>query len=595
MISPGRRDRGLASILSHRLVPLALAVLAPLLLLPALGAGWQFDDHFHRSRIAGYGDANPIQIFVPYDGDPAHNLRQMEAGTLPWWASLDLHLAFLRYTSTLTTLLDYQLWPRYPAWMHLHSLLWLSAVIVAAALLYRIVLGATWVAGLAALLYAVDEAHSWPATYLANRNALIATSVGVLSIVCFIRWRQNAWRWGGLASALLLALALSAGEMALATGGYFLAYALTIDDGTLGHRLRRLLPHAIVLGAWALAYKIGGFGAHGSGFYVDPLRDPAGFVSAFVERARLLLLGQWTPIPAEMGLVYAPGTDKALELRVISLAVVAILAGLLIPLMARQRVARFWGVGVLLSLLPVAAVGPENRVLFFVGLGSMALLAQLAQTAFAAGPAAPASRAWRLAARVAVIVLLPIHVIVAPMLALRGIERQAKASEAMLRAIASVPDDPQIAAQDLILINPPDHIYVVTAIPVVKELDHRLRPRRIRALSAGTSGLTVTRVGPHSLRVHFPRGLFPSVFSRYMRSQGDRFHLGQRFPLKGFAAQVLHLDPQGDPDDVLYEFAVPLEDTSLRWLRWDGRVYVPWHPPAIGASEVLPPSRGIFG
>ena len=193
MISRERRDWGLASILSHRLVPLALAVLAPLLLLPALGAGWQFDDHFHRSRIAGYGDANPIQIFVPYDGDPARNLRQMEAGTLPWWASVDLHLAFLRYTSTLTTLLDYQLWPRHPAWMHLHSLLWLSAVVVAAALLYRIVLGTTWVAGLAALLYAVDEAHSWPATYLANRNALIATSVGVLSIVCFIRWRQDAW------------------------------------------------------------------------------------------------------------------------------------------------------------------------------------------------------------------------------------------------------------------------------------------------------------------------------------------------------------------------------------------------------------------
>ena len=88
----------LESILSHRLLPLVLAALAPLLLFPALDVGWQFDDHFHRSRIAGYGDANPIQIFVPYDGNPDHNLRQMEAGTLPWWASLDLHLAFLRYT-----------------------------------------------------------------------------------------------------------------------------------------------------------------------------------------------------------------------------------------------------------------------------------------------------------------------------------------------------------------------------------------------------------------------------------------------------------------------------------------------------------------
>lgn len=595
MTWPAHGFRALDSILSHRRLPLALAALAPLLLLPALGAGWQFDDHFHRSRIAGYGDANPIHIFVPYDGNPDHNLAQMEAGTLPWWASRDLHMAFLRYASTLTTLLDYQLWARHPAWMHLHSLLWLSAVVVAAALLYRRVLGATWVAGLAALLYAVDEAHSWPATYLANRNALIATSMGVLSLVCFVGWRQEGRRWGGLFSAVLLALAMSAGEMALATAGYLLAYALMLDRGSLKQRLAPLMPHAVVLGGWALIYKLGGFGAHGSGFYVDPLRDPVSFASAFVERARLLLLGQWTPIPAEMGLIYAPGSDKAFELQVISMAVVVTLAVLFIPMAVRDRVARFWGAGVLLSLLPIAAVGPENRVLFFVGLGSMGLLAQLVQIAFLGGPATTRWRAWRLVARSAVIVLLPIHLLVAPRLALSGIDRQANASAAMLRAIASVSDDPVIATQDLILINPPDHVYVVTAIPVVKQLDHLPRPRRIRALSAGTSGLTVTRVGPRALRVHFPKGLFPSVFSRYMRSPGDRFDVGQRFPLSGFAAVVEHLDPQGDPDDVLYEFAVPLEDKSLRWLRWNDGVYVPWDPPAIGESEVLPPSRGIFG
>ncbi len=583
------------SVLSNRWLPLALAMLAPLLLWPALGAGWQFDDHFHRSRIAGYGDANPIQIFVPYDGDPAHNLKQMEAGTLPWWASLDLHMAFLRYASTLTTLLDYQLWPGHPALMHLHSLLWLSAVVVVAALLYRRVLGATWVAGLAALLYAVDEAHSWPATYLANRNALIATSLGVSSLVCFVRWRQETWRWGGLLSALLLALGLSAGEMALSTAGYLLAYSLTLDRGTLGQRITRLLPQALVLGVWVLVYKIGGFGSQGSGFYIDPLSDPVSFASALLERARLLLMGQWTPIPAEMGLVYAPGTDKAFELRVISLAVVIILACLLVPLMTRDRVARFWGVGVVFSLLPISAVGPENRVLFFVGLGSMGLLAQLVRAALAGGHAGPVSLGWRLAACAAVIVLLPIHLIVAPILALSGIERQAKASAAMLRAIASVPDDPRIAMQDLILINPPDHIYVVTAIPVLKELDQLPRPRRIRALSAGTSGLTATRVGSRFLLVRFPRGLFPSVFSRYMRSRSDPIHAGQRFQLSGFSAVVQQLDRQGDPVEVLYEFAVPLEDTSLRWLRWSDGVYVPWRPPAVGESEELPPSRGIFG
>ena len=140
---------------------LITAVLAALVMLPALAAGWQFDDYFQRATILGHGDSRPINIFVQYI-DRAHNLRQMDFGSMPWWGSLDLHLAFLRYTSTLTAMLDYRLWPNHPALMHLHSLLWFAAAVFAAALLYREVLGATWVAGLAALLYALDSAHVIP-------------------------------------------------------------------------------------------------------------------------------------------------------------------------------------------------------------------------------------------------------------------------------------------------------------------------------------------------------------------------------------------------------------------------------------------------
>ena len=64
-------------------------------------------------------------------------------------------------------LVDYQLWPGHPEYMHLHSLLWLSAVVAAVTALYPDACsGRPGVAGLAALLYAVDEAHAWPATYL---------------------------------------------------------------------------------------------------------------------------------------------------------------------------------------------------------------------------------------------------------------------------------------------------------------------------------------------------------------------------------------------------------------------------------------------
>ncbi len=588
--------RAAASIdarLRHRWFSGVVAVLAALVLVSALTGGWQFDDHFQRSTILGYGDASPIQIFVPYDGNPLHNEKQIEFGTLPWWASRHLHLAFLRYTSTLSTLLDYWLWPNHPELMHLHSLLWLCAAVLAAALLYRALLGATWVAGLAALLYALDGAHAEPASYLADRNALIACCFGFFSILTFVRWREHGLRWDRWLSLLLLVLALSAGEMSLATVAYLLAYALILDRGTIRAKIRALLPHIGVLGAWALVYRLANFGSNGSGFYLDPLRDPFGFAAGFWQHAAFLLMGQWTPVPAEMSLVFPPGTAAALHLSVFSVVVVAVLAGLFIPLAVRDRVARFWGLGVLLSLVPIAAVGPENRLLGFVGLGSMGLLAQLVQAAFAGTSARLAHRAWKRFSQAAVVVLLPLHLFAAPMVGIAQVAYRAKASSRMVRAISSVPNVPQIAAQTLVLVNPPDHIYLVTAIPVVKQLEKLPVPRRMRALSTG-SALEITRVGTRSIRVRFPQGFFPTAFSRYVRSQNDRFSPGQRLKLPGLSVVVESLDAQGDPEQVLYEFSVPLEDPSLRWMRWQDGVYVPWSPPAVGHTEKLPAVRGIF-
>src|ERR1700751_5510666 len=101
-------------------------------------------------------------------------------------------------------LLDYRLWPNHPALMHLHSLIWLSAAVLAAALLYREVLGATWVAGPAALMYALDGAHAVPAGYLANRNALIACCFGFISLLEFVRWRKCGDPWRRWLSVLML-------------------------------------------------------------------------------------------------------------------------------------------------------------------------------------------------------------------------------------------------------------------------------------------------------------------------------------------------------------------------------------------------------
>jgi hypothetical protein len=62
-------------------------------MLPALSGGWQLDDYFQRATLLGYGDSKPINTFIQYI-DRAHNLSQMDFGTLPWWGSPDLHQAF---------------------------------------------------------------------------------------------------------------------------------------------------------------------------------------------------------------------------------------------------------------------------------------------------------------------------------------------------------------------------------------------------------------------------------------------------------------------------------------------------------------------
>jgi hypothetical protein len=586
-----RAGAGIRTALAHRRLPLVVAILAAVGMLPALTGGWQMDDYFHRATLLGYG-TRPIQVFEPYI-DRAHNLTQMEFGTMPWWGSPDMHQVFLRYTSVLTMMLDYRLWPNHPALMHLHSLLWLSAAVLAAAFLYREVFGATWVAGLAALMYALDGAHAVPAEYLANRNALIACCFGFLSLLTFVRWRKHGHPRDHCLSVLMLALSLSSYEMGVATAAYLFSYALIVDRDGIRERLMRLIPEAAVLAAWTFIYKLGNFGSHGSGFYLDPLHNPLGFAASLCQRAAFLLMGQWSPIPAEMSMAYAPGSSAALHLSIFSFAILALLVALFIPLVWRDRLARFWALSALLSLVPIAAVGPENRLLGFVGLGSMALLAQMTQFVFAGSSDSSAPRAWKGFAWTATLLLLLVHLIAAPLLGIARIAYQATVNSRMERAMASVPNDPRLASQDLVLINPPDHIYLVTAIWAVHRLKNLPMPQHMRALSSGGE-LEVTRVGPKSLRVRFLSGFFPTEFSRYLRSQNENFSEGQHFELPGLSVTVESLDKHGDPAEVLYEFSAQLEDPTLRWMSWHDGVYVIWTPPAIGQTQRFSPERGIF-
>ena len=109
-------------------------------------------------------------------------------------------------------------WPHSAFLMYVHSFAWLGGLVAVATFIFRRVLGTTWVAGLAALLFAVDDAHGFPAAWLANRKTLIGAFFGILALIAHDRWRRGEWRIGSLVAPLSLLLGLLAKESVAGVG-----------------------------------------------------------------------------------------------------------------------------------------------------------------------------------------------------------------------------------------------------------------------------------------------------------------------------------------------------------------------------------------
>lgn len=112
----------------------------------------------------------------------------------------------------MTHHLDYRVWPDHPSWMHAHSLLWLAVLVFGAGAFYRRILGSTWAAAIATWAYAVDDSHGLAASWLANRNGLIATALGIFALVAHDRWRSEGWKAGPYVTGALAWLSLQGGS-----------------------------------------------------------------------------------------------------------------------------------------------------------------------------------------------------------------------------------------------------------------------------------------------------------------------------------------------------------------------------------------------
>lgn len=60
------------------------------------------------------------------------------------------------------------------------------------------------------------------------------------------------------------------------------------------------------------------------------------------------------------------------------------------------------------------------------------------------------------------------------------------------------------------------------------------------------------------------------------------------FALSDMRATVVALTDDGRPGTVEFRFATPLESAGRRWMRGAGMGLVPWTPPPVGATVVVP-------
>jgi hypothetical protein len=597
-------------ILSHRRLPLFVAALAVLLCISSLWLGLQNDDHVLRLVLSDppldpEWTRSPFNAFSFVDGEEELIRRAVEEGRIPWWTHPKLKLAFLRPVTSITHWIDFNVWPDLPWMMHLQSLLWFAGAIIAAALLYRRLLVPAWTAGLAALLFAVDDAHGMPAVWLANRNASIGVFFGLVALIAHDRWRRDGRRPGAFVAPIALLLGLLAGEIALAACGYLLAYALFLDTDTWRGRLASLVPGGFVGIVWWIAYRVMGYGAGGSGVYIDPGANPIEFTGVFVEHLPILLFGQWV-LPSGLYLMLSQHAAHILWL--VAVALIAVITGLLLPLLKRDRVARFFALGMVLSLVPACATFPDDRLLFFAGFGGMGLLAQLLASVWHRAEWVPRSRIGRLPLQVACWTFVVIHLLFAPLSLATTSNKVRVFGEFIDDAASSLPTDPAITDQLALIVNTPT-AFISFYGPLLQALNGRPIPSRTLILGSGIYPTTISRPGPNVIAIRPDGGYLPlpgsprpgheasqpAFHPAYIFSMLDHlyrdatpFRVGEEIAYGGATIEIAEITEDGRPVEARFHFQVDLEDPSLRWLQWKGGVYVPLEPPAVGESVTLP-------
>lgn len=576
-------------------VPVILVSL--LLLLTTVTNELMRDDYMHRALLLGEevipGYSQPafdikraaFELFSFSSQDSDILAKAKSYGNVPWWSHDDLKVSFWRPLAAVTHWLDYQLWPDNPAMMHLHSLLWYSLLAVALGYwLMQLGVGrlTLW---LVMGLYVLDASHLHAIGWIANRNILIATTFGLLSLIQLTRWSATAGRVSLGLSLLFYLLALLSAEAAVSLFGLVLAFLLFADNNALAKRLLPFAGFILLTIVWRVIYSELGYGSANSGFYLDPINNTGGFLRSLWVNGPIMLYEQLIRIPS-LSMLMSPAVE--LNQLIISWLVLIIALLILTPLLFHNRLARFGFFAAILAIPPACAtLVSGGRLMFFFGIG-ICLLLGLWFTALKEQPDWLAKRKvykvlaylWSLAIGLAVI-------------GGTGFVWYSKISNVMTN------DQPRFNAytdvldkvhedQTLVLINPPV-LFEQMYLPLKGNYFGMDLPNRMMMLVPGYTAVNVSKSGERGISLAGSSGFmikpqvpwqqqstksihFAYLFRRvdsFFTSGDLSFEPNASIPLPDARLEIIAMTDQGDPKQIKVSFSQPINGDNYLFLYWD--------------------------
>jgi hypothetical protein len=562
---------------------LALVIgLGCIVYLPAITSKFILDDYMHAAMIDGtHGiKRGPFEIYdFVNDGE---RRAFIERGLLPWWSHPQLKVRFFRPLPSAMRWLEQTYVGQHVLLMHLHSLLWwLAAVLAVHRLLGRILEKRP--AMLATAIFALGPWHVLPLAWLANREALVSITFGVLAIDHHLSWRKGGSVGHALAAAGLFGLALLGGEYALCLGGYVLAMELVRRGASLPRRLFALmpfvLPSLIYLGvrAWL------GYGTYRSGFYTDPLREPLEFLKLVPERAMTLLTEGWLTLGTSAWGSNAPAWVKAALVASCGTVMVVVLRKLFESLDGERKETAGWLLwGSLIAMIPVLAVVPAPRVLGLPSIGMAAIIALLVEQAWFRREQ-PAPHRWTWFAATILAFLHLVHGPIASVIAGQELRVSSLRFAETAQALAAKLKDPA-RAEIIVARGQAGMFFGPFAIA-----PDGAPPARWRNLSHTNHALALRKDAyTLELRASAERGIFPAGPGNLFRSPHQPFKNGDIVDLPGLKIEIVDAGTSG-PRIVRYTFERPLEEEPLVWLQEGFAGFRDITPPAPGFGLPLDP------